>query len=306
MKCKEITHSQSDHISVCICTFRRPDLLAELLNALSEQVTQGQFVFSIVVIDNDYRQTAEAVVLRAMSPVQVTYDVEPIQNISLARNKAVQRARGNFIAFIDDDEIPLNTWLLNLHTALYQFNADGVLGPVLPRFKVRPPMWVLRGRFYERPTYHTGFIIDWRKGRTGNILLKKEIFSATRELFDPKFGSGAEDQDFIRRMIKRGYLFIWCNEARAYEYVPPIRWKRAFLIKRALLRGKVSLNHSDIVLPILLKAFFAIPIYTMALPLLILLGHHIFMKYLIKDFDHIGRLLSFLGLDVIKQKYITE
>jgi len=107
-------------------------------------------------------------------------------------------------------------------------------------------------------------------------------------------------------MIRKGYVFIWCNEARAYEYVPPIRWKRMFLIKRALLRGEVSLNHPEMVIPSTIKSLIAIPVYTMALPLLLILGHHIFMQYLVKDLDHIGKILSLLGLNLIKQKYVTE
>ena len=54
--------------------------------------------------------------------------------------------------------------------------------------------------------------------------------------FNPEFRQG-EDQDFFRRMIDHGHVFIWCNEAVAYEVVPPIRWKRTFMLKRALLRG---------------------------------------------------------------------
>jgi len=30
------------------------------------------------------------------------------------------------------------------------------------------------------------------------------------------------------------------------------------------------------------------------------------MKYLIKIFDHLGRLLAFIGVDPAKAKYVTE
>jgi len=41
-------------------------------------------------------------------------------------------------------------------------------------------------------------------------------------------------------MIERGHAFVWCNEAVVYEVVPPVRWRRTFMLRRALLRGKVS------------------------------------------------------------------
>ena len=49
----------SDHISVCVCTFRRNDMLRRLLYTLSTQETQGLFDYSIVVIDNDARGPAK-------------------------------------------------------------------------------------------------------------------------------------------------------------------------------------------------------------------------------------------------------
>src|SRR5262249_13059456 len=167
------------------------------------------------------------------------YCVEPQQNIALARNKAFENADGDFVAFIDDDEFPAKYWLLTLFNACNEYGVDGVLGPVNRHFDEEPPGWVMKGKFYERPTSPTGLVIDWRKGRTGNVLLKKRIFAADAQPFKPEFRQG-EDQDFFRRMIDNGHVFIWCNEAVAYEVVPPIRWKRTFMLKRALLRGAME------------------------------------------------------------------
>lgn len=296
------------HISVCICTYKRPALLEGLLSKLKYQETEGKFSYSIVVVDNDSRRSAEPVVdfFARNTDLETGYYVEKRQNISLARNKAIQNSSGDFIAFIDDDEIPEENWLLRLYSALYRFDADAVLGPVVPHYQSPPPKWVIEGRFYQRRTYRTGFRIDWRKGRTGNLLLKRQIFQDTGELFDPAFGSGGEDQNLTRRMLSRGYVFIWCNEAIAYEVVPPLRWKRTFMLKRAFFRGQVSQQYPYYRFTRLLKALFAIPIYAMALPVLLILRHHWFMQYLIKVMDHSGLVLGMLNLRVIKQEYVTE
>ena len=42
--------------------------------------------------------------------------------------------------------------------------------------------------------------------------------------------------------IEQGHYFVWCNEAPVYETVPPERWKKSVILKRALLRGKVNLT----------------------------------------------------------------
>src|SRR5436309_3464345 len=214
---------RTKHISVCICTYRRPRLLRRLLEGLRDQDTGGLFTYSIVVADNDHLQSAKAVVwdFAARSSISIRYCVEPRQNIALARNKAIDNASGDFVAFIDDDEFPTKRWLLTLFDACNEYDVDGVLGPVKPHFDEAPPRWVVKGKFYERSTYPTGFVIDWRKGRTGNVLLKERMFSAGLSPFRSEFLTG-EDQDFFRRMIEQGYVFAWCNEAVAYETVPPI------------------------------------------------------------------------------------
>lgn len=299
--------TETTHISVCVCTFRRKDFLKRLLTELDSQDTNGRFTYSVVVADNDHLQSAKAVTVEfsAASTIPAKYCVEPRQNIALARNKAIENASGDFVAFIDDDELPTKRWLLTLFEACNKYGVAGVLGPVKPHFDEKPPNWVVKGKFYDRSTYPTGFVIDWRKGRTGNVLLKRSIFLEETQPFRPDFLSG-EDQDFFRRMIEKGHMFVWCNEAVAYETVPPIRWKRTFMLRRALLRGAVSLLDPTFGARDIAKSLIAVPVYTVMLPFTLVLGQHRFMTHLVKLFDHIGRLLALVGIKPIKEAYVTD
>jgi glycosyltransferase involved in cell wall biosynthesis len=260
-----------------------------------------------VVADNDALRSAEAMVsdFAASTAIPVTYCVEPQQNISLARNRAIENATGNFIAFIDDDEFPAKRWLLTLFEACEEYGSDGVLGPVKCHFDEKPPNWVVKGKFYERRTYPTGFVIDWTKGRTGNVLLKKQILDAGELAFSPEFHR-AGDQDFFRRMIAKGHVFTWCDEAVAYEVVPPIRWTRTFMLKRALLRGTIRMQHPTARLRKIAKAAVAVPVYTVALPFALVLGHDKFMNVLVRLFDHMGSLLTFVGIKPVKNQLVTD
>jgi len=295
------------HISVCICTYKRIALLTRLLKGLARQETDDLFSYSVVVADNDREEAARAAAAEfaAQSGVPVVYCVEPRQNIALTRNEALRNATGDLVAFIDDDECPTDRWLATLFRARLEHAADGVLGPVKPQFDDPPPKWVVEGRFYDRATYPTGFVIDWRKGRTGNVLLRKSIFDGVQSPFRPEFLSG-EDQDFFRRMIERGHKFVWCDEAIAYETVPPIRWKRSFMAKRALLQGAVSLAHPTSRAAAIGKSVVAAPIYLGALPIALALGQRWFMTCLVKLCDHLGRLLVAAGIKPIRQPYVTE
>jgi succinoglycan biosynthesis protein ExoM len=296
------------HICVCICTYRRPQFLARLLGELAGQQTEGLFSYSIVVADNDQTQTGKAVVseFRSKSSIETIYCVEPCQNIALARNRALADATGDFIAFIDDDEFPQRDWLLLLFKACNLYQADGVLGPVKPHFDQKPPRWIIRGGFFERPAHDTGFILDWMQSRTGNLLFRRQIIAGISDVFGREFGSGGEDRNFFMRMMQAGCIFVWCNEAVVYEVVPIIRWKRSFMLRRALLRGKSSMNHPGFGLGKIVQSLVAVVLYSLALPFLLISGQHNFMRYLIKLCDHAGRILAFLGINPITDTYVTE
>ena len=292
----------TQHISVCICTYKRTVLLRRLLEELGKQETGGLFTFSIVVVDNDHLESARRIVTEflAISPIRITYCVEPRQNIALARNKAIENAGKDFIAFIDDDEFPTEKWLWSLFTLCLAHNAAGVLGPVRPHFSHPPPSWIVKGKLAERSTYDTGHVMDWRQSRTGNVLFRKEILVGCGEVFRPQFGTGGEDVDFFKRMAKSGYVFIWCNEADVYELVPESRCTRMYHIRRALLRGRNSLQREGPKVLSIAKSLIAIPAYAFALPILFVVGHHHFMKYLIKLCDHAGKLFALIGVHPVK------
>lgn len=300
--------SRMPHISVCICAYRRCESLRRLLRQLSHQDTAGLFSYSIVVADNDALESAKPTVAEMTSSgsVRITYCVEYRKNIALARNKALAHSAGDFIAFIDDDEYPGKDWLLQLFKTCVEKDVDGVLGPVLPSYSQEPPLWVRKGRFHDRPRHETGFMIDWTEGRTGNLLFKRCLLGTSAELFRPEFGSGGEDRDIFRRWISSGRKFAWCDEAIAYEFIPPLRWKRSFLLRRALLRGRMSLRQSEDRAINLIQSVLAVPLYTLMLPFLCVAGHHLFMRYLISLFDHVGRLLAWLGFQPEKEGYVTE
>jgi len=297
---------EANHISVCVCTYRRPTLLLRLLESLSHQQICDPCTFSIVVADNDIEQSARDVVTKfaEKSPFPVHYGVEHQRNIALARNKAIEMAQGEFIAFIDDDEFPAEGWLTQLRQACDKPWVAGVLGPVKPHFDTNPPSWIIKGGFCNRPEHATGTVLRWWQGRTGNLLFRQEILRGVEPAFRPEFGAGGEDQDFFLRMMDRGYIFTWCNEAVAYEIVPPARWTRSYMLKRALLRGRNGLKHARGRWLAVGKSVVAIPLYLLSLPLMLLGGHHRFMKNSIRLCDHLGRILTLLRINPVSEREI--
>ncbi|HTX22421.1 MAG TPA: glycosyltransferase family 2 protein [Candidatus Aquilonibacter sp.] len=294
-----------NHISICICSFKRPHLLKCTLENLRELATEGLFSYSIVVADNDREESARATVgeFARTSLVEVVYCTETEQNISLARNKALEFAKGDLIAWIDDDEFPDQDWLLVFFKALQKFKTDGVLGPVKPIFESPPPSWIIKGRFFEKPRRRTGLRLHWHQTSTANALVHRRILDGVSEPFRREFGSGCEDIDFFKRMIQAGYTFVWCDEAIVSEIVPPTRWKQGYLFRRALLRGQNGCSFADF--RSVLKSIIAVPLYLMLLPFLLVAGRHLFVRYVMKVLDHAGKILGVLGLRLMGSKYLA-
>jgi hypothetical protein len=220
---------------------------------------------------------------------------------------AIERAVGEYVALVDDDEWPAGRmWLLTLFRTLGEHAADGVLGPVIPRYAEGSPQWLIDGKFYERPAHATGSRLTPLQCRTGNALLRTSVFAAVGApsfRFEIPYG---EDRDFFRRAVERRQVFIWCAEAGVFEEVPPGRWKRSFMLKMALLRGQTSLRRSTSAPTDVATSVVAVPCYALALPIALVLGHHRFMSCLVRLCDHLGRLMAVAGVGAIKHPYVSD
>jgi succinoglycan biosynthesis protein ExoM len=232
-------------VSLCIATYRRPERLAAVLDDLTQQ---RRLPDEVVVVDNDAEASARAVVESRLSmgtPFPIRYAVQPQKNISITRNKTVELAGCDWLAFIDDDERAPAAWLDELLNTAARFDADGVLGPVDPVVPPQAPRWIRRGRFYEFPRMVTGEVIPLNRLRFGNVLLRGACVRAVPGPFDPSLGlTGGEDGDLLARLANRGARMIWCDEALVREPVEAARLSLRWLLRRALSGGQDFARHT--------------------------------------------------------------
>jgi succinoglycan biosynthesis protein ExoM len=294
---------RNHHIMVCICTFKRPTMLEELLVALSQQETNGLFTFSVRVVDNDREESARPIVSRVAGERRlfVEYVVEPRQNIARARNRAVADVSAEFIAIIDDDEQPERDWLFGLWSSINELAADGVLGPVLPKFPDSSPIWLRKSGLCERPSHRTGQWLEYRETRTGNALFRGSLFVGIQEPFNPELGEGGgEDIDFFRRRMDEGYRFAWCNEAIVYEGVPPERWGLQYYCHRQLRLGGLLGNRqkqaSELTFGAIGCSAARLVVHGVRVFVRLPFGMHLYAKPLAQLCYHAGFLLGACGL----------
>lgn len=285
-------------------------MLERLLQNTALQDTGGLFELSLVVVDNDADGSAKAVVegFRGKSELEIAYGIEYERNIPAVRNHALRLARGNYIGIIDDDEFPPTHWLITLYKAINAFAVDGALGPVHPFFEQIPPSWLLKSGFCDRPTHLTGTILQWDQTRTGNVLLKREVFDRNDLLFDPNFKTGGSDREFFKQAMRRGCRFIAVEEAPVYEIVPPERWTKGYYFQRALVNGYNSYKNNRglqrgfrrYVEPA--KSLVATGLYALAVPVCACLGEHLLMNCVVRGGHHFSQLCAMLGIELVKKR----
>ena len=291
-------------ISVCICTHRRPESLAALLSALARQTHAPA---EVVVVDNDANGSARTVAEHASSPFPLRYAIEPQQNIALARNRTVTLAGGEWLALIDDDELPDEHWLRRMAETATAHRADGVLGPVIPVLPDGAPGWIRRGDFYARRRFATGTEVPRNELRTSNLLLRADLVRRERGPFDARFGlTGGEDGDLLSRLQLGGAKLVWCDEAVVVEVIGRERLDLGWLLQRSfrgannfaehLLAGRYgpvrSWTRPLLVARSLTALALALPATLLALPF----GRHRAVHWLRLAAAQTGKLAALAGL----------
>ncbi len=233
-------------VALCAATYRRPEGLARLLEALAvlEMPGLNDLDLVVVVVDNSDEGGAQTQVVaaRAGFPWPLHYVSEPRRGITFARNAALEKAAAldsDFVAFIDDDEVPAPRWLAALLAAQRRSGATAVLGAVEPILPPEAPDWLIAGRFFETPYYTDGAEVS--DGYTGNVLIDLRRLAALGLRFDHRYAlTGGEDTMLFRDLLDAGGRLVYAADAVVYETVPLSRARLAWLLRRWYRTGNVE------------------------------------------------------------------
>lgn len=223
-------------ISICVATYKRPEGLRNLVESIEAQELPSNVDVEVVIVDND-PPSAEAAVtaLATASRFPILYLTQPEPNISLTRNVGVAAASGDHIWFVDDDEVAEPTCLARLVSAMNDFDADVVYGPVLPVFETPLADW-LRPLF-DRPISPTGTAS--KAHRTGNTLVRRSALDLVEGPFDAGYGvTGGSDTMLFRLLEAKGLSLIDSADANVSETVPADRGTWQWLRSRMRRQGQ--------------------------------------------------------------------
>ena len=244
-------------ITVILCTYNRCKSLAKALDSVAVSKLPESVEWEVLVVDNNSsdqtREVAEDFCRRY--PGRFRYLFEPQPGKSYALNTGIREARGDVLAFMDDDVTVELVWLQNLTARLHNGEWAGAGGRIAPAQGVSIPPWLpLNGPYnvggmlalfdlgdephaLDRPPFGT------------NMAFRREVFEkygGFRTDMGPRPGSELrnEDTEFGRRLLSAGERLRYEPSAVVYHAVPVKRLTKGYLLAFWFDHGRASVREA--------------------------------------------------------------
>jgi glucosyl-dolichyl phosphate glucuronosyltransferase len=231
------------NISVILCTYNRCQSLAKALDSLVASVLREDVEWEVLVVDNGSKDQTQGVVedFCRRYPGRIRYLFEPQQGKSFALNSALREARGEVLAFLDDDVRVEPAWLRNLTSILRDGEWAGSGGRILPVRGFVPPRWLA---------------LDGPRSFGAALCAQFDFGDVPAELKDAPFGTNMafrremfvkygnfrgdlgprssetrnEDTEFGRRLMAVGERLCYVPSAVVYHEVHENRVRKQFFL----------------------------------------------------------------------------
>src|ERR1700730_4911045 len=242
------------NITVILCTFNRCRGLAKALESVAASKLPDSVEWEVLVVDNNSSdQTRELVeAFRHQFPDRARYVFEPQPGKSYALNTGIREARGDILAFLDDDVAVDSTWLQNLTAALHDKKWAGAGGRIVLQWPDSIPNWLSKEGPYPRHGF-PGFDLGPESREmpcapvSTNMAFRRSVFERFGA-FRTELGVSPvrpappirEDAEFGWRLISAGRPLRYEPSAVVYHLLPEVKQNKDCRLGRAVDKG-----HSD-------------------------------------------------------------
>lgn len=236
-------------MSVIICTRNRAEHLKDALESLTAQYLPAN-VFDVIVVDNGSTDETRQIVRQFQEPgkyPEMHYIFEPTAGLSLARNAGAKAAKGEILAFIDDDELVQPTWISEI-LACYRRHPDAsvVGGRIKIRWPDVRPAWLPEG--LEEPYGALDFGDEEREVLWPRFLFGGHI-SVRRAAFHQVGGfmtslgrvgnnlMSNEEREFAYRIYEAGGITWYTPHAVVWHKAQAERINPRWVVRRSYWQG---------------------------------------------------------------------
>jgi glycosyltransferase involved in cell wall biosynthesis len=242
-------------LSVLVPTHGRPDLLGRLLSSLAA-ATPSALRWELVVIQNATPPALEPAYRTALDGAPLPHRVlrEPVAGKCRALNRGIEAARGETVAFLDDDVIVRPAYFLGIEEALATTPYRVFGGRVLPLWPAPPPRWLAgagelsasRGPVVVHDYGDTPrpYAPPMRRPVGCNFFCQRDLFRRHGG-FDVRLGPGAgkghmggEESELLARFRRGGEAIFYAPRVAVDHPVDPERMTKTYFRYRMFCSGR--------------------------------------------------------------------
>ena len=231
-----------EKISVVLCTYNRAASLKSTLESFSGLTLPFGLDWELIVVDNNSKDNTVEVIRDFTKTARfcVRYIFESRQGRSAALNAGIAAAKGEIVAFTDDDVILHPEWLLNLIRAFDEFDCAGVAGRVIPVWHHAKPDWlemegqqaIVNFELGDEPKElkddpPLGANSAYRKDN----FAKYGLFRLDLGVSGENHGITCEDTEFASRLFRAGEKIMYAPKAIIYHPVYHDRSNKGYFLK---------------------------------------------------------------------------
>ena len=245
-------------ITVILCTYNRAHRISKALESVLASVLPLGLEWEILVVDNNSKDQTrvETNEFCLRHPGRVRYLFEAQQGLSNARNAGIREARGEIIAFMDDDVTVEPTWLQNLTASLHDGTWAGAGGRIRPPKDFTPPDWLtLDGGIMDSSGVLALFDVgtvpgELKKAPYGaNMAFRKSMFEKYGDFRSDLGRCGNslisnEDTEFGGRLMAAGERLRYEPSAVVYHPVPKERLSKKYFLAWWFAHGRAMFRQT--------------------------------------------------------------
>jgi glycosyltransferase involved in cell wall biosynthesis len=207
------------YYSIIVPSFNRQDEIQDLIESFTKIDIPFDRFELIIADDGSTDGTKELVQNYLKNELSIHFYTQENQGPGAARNMGMQKAKGDFLIFIDSDCTIPTHWLSKIDQALAEENADAYGGP--DSYKDDFPL-LLKAINYSMTSFiTTGGIRGHNKKKLGKFFPRSFNMGLSREVYNKIGGFGSlrhgQDIEYSNRIILSGAKVISIPDAFVYH-----------------------------------------------------------------------------------------
>lgn len=230
-------------ISVVVCTYNRGEILTDCLLSLVFQSVPKEH-YEVIVVNNNSTDSTQAIAEKFLdSEENFRVVIEPIQGISQSRNRGWREAKGEYVAYTDDDCRLPNDWLEKAIKIIDEYAPDLFGGPFFAAYNCQKPPWYKDEYGSFSISSQPMFLSKGEFLPEGNLFIKKYILSEAGG-FNRSYGGVGKKVRYGEGAVLQQFLFSNQPDVSIYYdpnlFVYHLVRSEKFSFKDILIRGIIS------------------------------------------------------------------